>query len=128
MKILIWRNNSRTTLLIIYSIRSFFFNVIMINMISNYISIYWTSLMLNKWNNLLFQRFKWISFCNIINSYTTMSIPKIRLWYWSKSFLPSSVPNLHFYDFIINFQSLYFKINTYCAVRIIIKYVIWKSQ
>lgn len=94
-----------------------------------------TSSMINYWgnipyifSNLLFQINKGLSFSNIINSNTPMSITHILVWYWFKPFLSSSIPKFQLYNFIINFNLFDLNITPHCTIQWRIKLIISKLQ
>ena len=62
------------------------------------------ALIVKKLSYVVLKVIERLSFCYIINSYTTLSVPKVMSWYWLKSFLPSSIPNLKFDRNFIDFH------------------------
>ena len=70
---------------------------------------------------------KWISISDIISNNNTMSTFIVTRSDCFKAFLSSSIPNLKFYSFAINFNGTNFKIYSNSWHEIIMKYVILNS-
>ena len=77
---------------------------------------------------LFFKILKWLFSCDIIYCYAPISISIVSLGYRSESFLASSIPYLHFHNFVVNLQCFNFEINTNSGKWVFIKYIVWKPQ
>lgn len=83
----------------------------------------------DKVPNLLLNTQKGFSFCDVIHSNTSIGVPYVTIRDGSKSLLSGCVPELQFdYLFVIDFNIFQLKVNPYCAILVVWKYALAKSD